>query len=402
VADTFNQALFDSIVRHQIGLLRYSASIRRRVWALLDATESDLREQINDGLRRGAPGLIAPASVRRMERVLRGLRETRLRAWKDVDEVWFDEMRAFALAEPAFIANILNTVLPVELGLSMPDASVLRSIVTAHPFEGKTLREWSKNIQQADLGRIAQQVRVGMVQGEAPREISRRIVGTVAMKGADGVTAITRRQADALSRTMVSGIGAQARREFMLLNDDIAPEEVFTATLDSRTTPICRSLDGKVYLVGAGPQLPLHFNERSVYSPVIDGEVIGERPMREFTERQLVREYAERNGLGKISRRDALPTGHRGRFDTYARKRMRELTGIVPARTTYGEFLKRQSAQFQNDVLGPTRAALFRKGGLSLDSFVDRSGREIPLSELAKFEADAFRAAGLDPARFAA
>ena len=41
-------------------------------------------------------------------------------------------------------------------------------------------------------------------------------------------------------------------------------------------------------------------------------------------------------------------------------------------------WLGRQSAAFQDDVLGRTRGLLFRKGGLRLDRFVNRAGDELP------------------------
>jgi hypothetical protein len=73
----------------------------------------------------------------------------------------------------------------------------------------------------------------------------------------------------------------------------------------------------------------------------------------------------------------------------------------VPATSTYQTWLKGQTDAFQNEVLGKTKAELFRNGGLKLDQFVDlNSGREFTLSELAAAHADAFRAAGLDPKGF--
>ena len=134
--------------------------------------------------------------------------------------------------------------------------------------------------------------------------------------------------------------------------------------------------------------------------PIIDGEVIGLRPERPFTERQIVREFSRERGLGTLSERAQLPRGTRGDYDAFRRRRIRDLTGRVPARVTYREWLARQSAEFQDDVLGETRGALFRRGGLSIDRFVDRRDALVPLRELARREAAAFRAAGLDPERF--
>ena len=337
-----------------------------------------------------------------MERLLVALRKTRIEAWKDVRKEIFEQMRAFVLAEPTFQADIFKGIFPVELGLVLPDAAFLRNIVNSQPFMGATLSQHVATMQAADILRIEQQIKIGMVQGETIPQISRRIVGTVSLRGRDGMTEITRRHAATIVRTATNGIGAAARARFAIENEDLVPKEMFTATLDSRTTPICRSLDGKVFNIGTGPVLPLHMNERSIYTPAADGEVVGERPIRNFTKQGLVRDYAKANGLGNISDRSQLPFGHKGAFDAFARKRMRQLTGTVPAKTTYTQFLERQSVQFQDDVLGPTRGRLFRKGGLTLDKFVDRTGQEIPLSQLAAFEAAAFRAAGLDPDKFIA
>lgn len=397
-AETFNEELFDAMLRHQTGILRFSGGLRNRVWELLDATEADVKRQIAGA---GAMGFESPARLRRLEKLLRGLKETRLRGWKNVDALWFSELEEFARSEVGFFdRTIIASVPAVELGTVLPDSSTINQIVRSKPFMGKTLREWSKNAQTADIGRIEDQVKIGLVQGETLPQISRRIVGTVAQKGRDGVTQVARRNAASIARTVTSGVASESRRHYAEANKDLAPQEVFTATLDSRTTPICRSLDGKIFDVGKGPQLPLHFGERSLYSPVIDGEVIGERPRRDFTEKQLLREYSDQQGFKAPRRRADLPRGTKGGYDAFAKKRMRELTGQAPAKLTYQKWLGGQSAAFQDDILGPTRGKLFRKGGLQLDRFVEADGSELTLAQLASRNTDAFLRAGLDPDAF--
>ena len=49
---------------------------------------------------------------------------------------------------------------------------------------------------------------------------------------------------------------------------------------------------------------------------------------------------------------------------------------------TYETWLRRQSNQLQNEILGTTKAGMFRRGEVSLDKFVDRSGREYTIQEL--------------------
>lgn len=314
--------------------------------------------------------------------------------------MWVQEMVNLAKAEPDFADGALKTVVPVVMETTLPPVSLLRSIVTSQPFQGKTLREWASSIARADLERIEGQIKIGLVQGEPSDAIARRVVGTVAQRGRNGVTEITRRNAAAITRTAVNAISNQARREFFKANSDVFQEELYVATLDSRTTPICRANDGKRFPIGQGPIPPLHFNCRSLRVAALDGEAIGSRPARSFTQRQLLREYARREGIRVPASRDALPYGHKGAFDKFSQARVRELTGRVPSKVSYGEWLKRQTREFQDDVLGNTKARLFRRGGLDLDRFINRQGDELTLSQLARRERDAFIAAGLDPEDF--
>jgi hypothetical protein len=56
--------------------------------------------------------------------------------------------------------------------------------------------------------------------------------------------------------------------------------------------------------------------------------------------------------------------------------------GTVDANTNYSQWLKKQSNEFQNEVLGVERAKLFRSGEFKLTDFVDDSGKVYTLDEL--------------------
>ena len=151
-----------------------------------------------------------------------------------------------------------------------------------------------------------------------------------------------------------------------------------------------------------GPIPPLHFRCRSLRVGLLDPEPIGKRPSKPVHEKGLLREYSKEVGLDKVpTRRALLPRGHKGKFDDFKRVRTRELIGRTAAKTNYQTWLKRQSAAFQDDVLGKTKGALFRRGGLELDAFVDPvSFKEVTLADLARTEAAVFESIGLDPADF--
>lgn len=396
---TAQDLLLDALLRHQIGVLRRSSAIRNQLLALLDDTEADLRASIRDRLRHHT-GTGSPANVARLEKLLADVEQVRGTAWAAATPVLVESMREIVAEEPRLVSAIVRTVVPVRLEPTLPAPAQLRALVTERPFEGRLLRDWARKIRRDDVERIHGQVRIGIVRGEGAADIARRVVGTVRLRGRNGATEVTRRDAAALVRTAANHFANQARQQWVAANPGLVGRELYVATLDVRTTPVCGALDGEVFPAGEGPVPPVHYSCRSTRVPIIDGEAIGERPAKPVTERMLLREFAGREGLRAPARRADLPRGTRGRFDDFARARTRELVGQVPARTTYQEFLARQSREFQDDVLGPTRARLFRSGGLTLDKFVDRDGSSITLAELATMHARAFRAAGLDPENF--
>src|SRR5690606_7566723 len=102
-------------------------------------------------------------------------------------------------------------------------------------------------------------------------DIVRSIRGTRANKYRDGILQITKRNAEAVARTAVNHTVTASKDELFRANADILAGLRYTATLDGRTTPQCRALDGKVFPLDKGPRPPLHFGCRSTMIPVLDG-----------------------------------------------------------------------------------------------------------------------------------
>ncbi len=63
------------------------------------------------------------------------------------------------------------------------------------------------------------------------------------------------------------------------------------------------------------------------------------------------------------------------------------MNGQVADSTTYDSWLRKQPREFQDEVLGSSKADLFRSG-LTLDRYVTRAGKEYTLDQLKKREAD--------------
>lgn len=394
---TANEELSDALIRHQTYLLRYGGYVRNRVTGILDATEQDLVDKIVAKLANARGGLTHPVEVRRMQALQDQLGSIRQEAWDKASEFMQEEMPTLALAESASLSGIVMVSLPVVINVVQPSAQLLKSIALSRPFQGRILSDWAKDLAADDIRRIHNAVQVGMIQGEDMNTIARRVVGTQALSFSDGVTNMTRSQVQSITRTAVMSIANNSRQAWLADNSDIITQERFVATLDSRTSPVCRANDGKLYELGKGPMPPLHFNCRSLRIAAIDGTLAGDRPAKPYTQSQLVSEYADQNKLGEVKSRDDLPFGTKTDFDKWSRRRIRELVGPVPAETTYQKWLEGQTSTFQDDVLGQTKAKLFRNGGLKLDRFVNRQGDELTLGQLATKERDAFVAAGLNP-----
>lgn len=399
MAKTANEELRDALIRHQTYLLRFSGALRNKIWDILDATEEDVGDRVRSRLA-ASTGLNVPVELRRLESLVASISLIRDRAWSEVDDVLKEEIVNLSLAESVSINDTVKITMPVQITTAMPTTRLLKSIALERPFQGSILGEWTENMRAADLRNLSNAVQLGMVAGEDMATVARRVVGTNLLGGADGATELTRKQVAALVRTAVMHVSNASRSAYFHENSDIITEEQFVATLDSRTTPVCRANDGKLFPLGEGPVPPLHFNCRSLRIAAIDGTLLGDRPAKPFVEKELVSEYAKDNDLGDITSRSDLPHGFKGDYDTWARGRVRELIGPVPATTTYQTWLEKQSVTFQNDTLGVTKGKLFRDGELKLDKFVNRNGDELTLHELALTEKAAFRAAGLNPDEF--
>jgi hypothetical protein len=400
---TANEIYRDAVLRHQIGLRRYSAGLAKKVAVLLEEADKALTAQLNMRLADFTPGQTDFTSER-WKALLSDIRDQREAVVQQIQALTRGELPPLSVMEGAREVAILEAAIPIRVELATIAADQLRAIITSKPFHGRLLKDWFMELKHTDQSRLIQALQIGMVQGEPITELVRRIIGTRANAYADGILAITRRDANTIVRTAVNHVSNTARSYVWDANEDIIQCRIWTATLDGRTSAMCRARDGHGAPVGnqelpeGVPPLeppdatpPGHMNCRSTMVAYINGVgVVGHRPTVTDTRTRRQREIDFR----KQAKAE-------GKTIQQVRKEWSDKhIGRVPAATTYQEFLARQSVLFQNEVLGPTRAALFRNGGLKLDQFVDRAGNELNLHDLAATEPEAFVLAGLDPDRF--
>ena len=262
------------------------------------------------------------------------------------DEI-FEQVDLFAVSEAAFVGETVSTVSGVSFVL--PSETQLLSAVNSRPFNNKLLKNYLKAFSKEQAKAVSNAVSIGFYEGQTTPEIVRGIIGTKSQNFKNGTLNVSRTSAETMVRTALSHTSAVARNKSYEDNEDLIPYYEWVSTLDGKTSPICRSRDGKVWRVGEGPLPPAHFNCRSTTAPLFKDDV------------KVVN--------GKLIKQDQ--SGTRASID-----------GQVSADLSYNDWLKRQSKAFQVDVLGKQKAELFRKGNLPMDQFVNNKGQELTLDQL--------------------
>lgn len=353
-------SLHDQVTRRQVFLERYKAEELRRLDAFLRDIDRALRERL---------GRAGTAFQRdRIEGLLTEVGTLMEAIQRPYQRDLFDRLRELATHEADLEARSLAG-LPL-FQPTVPPPAQLHAAVFAAPLGargaggGLLLEAFVSRWAENDRERVIGAIRRGAFEGRTTDQIIRDIRGTQARRFQDGILAVNRRAAATVVRTAVQHVATQARMETLMANADVLKGYAWSATLDARTSSQCRSLDGRVFELGKGPLPPAHPNCRSSIVPVT----------KSFRE------------LGIDA--DDLPPGMRSSVD-----------GPVDGTLTYYEWLKRQPRAFVEEALGPTRAALFLKGGIDADEFarlqLDRNFQPLTLEELRRLIPHVFERAGV-------
>ena len=340
-----NERLIDEQIRHQVHVLRLTSGIAGRMVALLERSEFRVMARLTERLARiEERGFdTGPQTTRRLEQMLRDFENARAKVHASAGDALRSELEEFVEYEQAWqIQHVENVVTPVGLSVTAPSLTRTCAAAFSQPFQTRLLRAWVADLAANERRQVAAAVRSGIVEGLTTPQIAREV---------RNLMGTTTRHATAIARTATNHVANAARKELGRANGDIIKGVRYVATLDSRTTPICRALDGKVFDIDKGPRPPQHINCRSTITYILKG----------------------------------LPgnTGTRASF-----------RGQVPAAETYNTWLRKQPRDFIDDVLGSERAKLYVSGKLSLDKFVDRSGRQYTIAELRRRQPEAFQRAG--------
>ena len=350
---TANELLAEQIIDHAVDLSHYSNGVASRMSALMARLEPELFARLIAAISRLGNGAF---TVRRLDALLRDVLEFNRMSYGKLSQAMDLELRSFTEIEAqfqfeSFYRAVPKPVLPLLRAISVDQ---VYAAAVARPFQGRLLNGWISNMAKDRAKRIRDTVRAGFVENKAIAEIARELRGTKAMGYQDGIINADRRSVDTVVRTAIGHLAAFTRERFHQRNADIIGSKVWVSTLDTRTTEACQIRDGLEYDLDNTPighRVPwlsgpgqLHWNCRSTSMPVL-------------------KRWQE---IGVD-----MSSGSRASMD-----------GQIPASTTYREWLAKQSATRQDEILGPTRGALLRNGSLTINSFWNDRGRFLTLEEL--------------------
>lgn len=368
---TVNERLLDAEVGHAVNLQQYSAGVVRRIIAILNRTDAQLAAALSQALEQVEPSTF---TVDRLEVLLGSVRALNLEAYNAIGRAIPDEMRRLAEYEAIYQRDLFTATIPAGVQAHVPVRAIsveqAYSAALSRPFQGRLLVSWAAAIEPTRMAQIRNTVRDGFLQGKTNSQIVQAVRGTRAKGYSDGIVNRGRVEVEAVVRTAVSHTAAMARDEFYNANEQLIASLSWVSTLDLRTSEMCRIRDGKQYTVDhkpVGHSIPwlqgpgrLHWRCRSSSAP----------KTKSFRE------------LGIDI--DELAPAERASMD-----------GQVAADMSYGEWLQKQSAARQDEVVGPTRGKLMREGQLPFDSFYTSRGEWIDLDVLRARDAAAFKMAGL-------
>ncbi len=390
--DTTNEQIQDELIQYGINLDRFNADTYQRVDFLLTELQDELR------------GLTAEADLpevrdsEQAERTVDLLEQ--VNATIDPTYKGIEKMHKFDLREIASIANkkatkVMNTGLRVRVAKPTLTAGDLDALSQDPIIRGRPSSEWwagqSTNLQN----RYAQEMRLGLAQGETNDQLVRRIIGkstgkkktvidpvtgkseqVTELKG--GIMDTSRREAEALVRTSAQTVSNDVLMETYKANAKILRGVAALVTLDSRTTPICMSRSGGIWHVVTGeplpestrqepmpPPPPWHWNCRTLFMPV-------------------TKSWDE---LRAAKGKDRLPAADRRKLDTVPRSERASMDGKVPGDLNFEQWLRRKGkedggVEFQQKQLGIERWKLWDAGKINLAQLTDFSGRPLTLTEL--------------------
>lgn len=326
----------------QLRLLALRAQYERSVMSQADALLDREFGRILDVLLSGKYRSLTVAQRARTLELFREIGTRLGHGYRDLTQLVVTEMQRYAVVEAdvsrAQVVGAFGGEVAVSLGPSLPTAYV--ESIAKLPIQGLRIGEWfdaQARTMTLEAKRIIQQ---GLVEGKGQAEIARRILADSRTAGPVLVRR-AKQEARAITRTVTNAVqNDAAMASYERLPESVSDSYRLLIVQDTRTSKVCLglALSGRIVYRYDDPTRkvpPLHVACRTGVAPILKG---AERSVSEQKKPMTMRDY--------------------------------------------GAWLTQQPIGVQNEILGVTRADLFRRGKMSLSDAVDADSRVLTLKEL--------------------
>lgn len=332
--------ILDGLTRHQIFIQRLGGRYVNELLPLI--------KQMNRDISSLMASATSEYDLFRYARVNGELEQIIQSSVDDLGSQLQLDLNEFAEYEADFTARLMNNATSATFNIPSVDRIIATinetpmQLVSGKNIESLTIDQMVRTYSASKSQLLGNTIRSGIIEGNSVPEIAKQVNLLSKSKNAS--------DAEAVVRTAVNHVGSMARKAVYDENKDVIRAEEWVSKLDHRTTLICAHLDETIFEVGEGVYPPRHYRCRSVRVPLTNA-----------------RYNRKIKGVGAKSKNAE----------------------------SYGAWLRKQPENVQNEVLGVTKAKLFRSGGLPVDKFTDDQDRTLNLAELRSLDPLAFERAGV-------
>lgn len=321
--------------------------------AELEVARCLLHERIKNGLNRKVAkfydDMIADlqAQILRKKNITRNLAKTieDLKAALSTPD-FSDEFQTIAQDEVKHLREY-NKLAGFALFSHVLPQSAVDNLINTTLLEGATVNAWNRGLNIDQKARLEREIRLGVSLGETNELLAARAARALSK---------SKRDAASIAVTAAGAIVSAVRQKFFEANADVIKAYKYQATLDTRTSALCRAYDGLMWdtnyePIGHSypfrqPRINTHFNCRSTIIPVIKG----------------------------ADELKNVPPATRS-----------SMNGYVPQDINFNDWLKTQPKDVIEKTLGAGRAELFLQGKITMRDLITQQGRELNLTQLKKY-----------------
>jgi len=325
---TINDKIYDRIVEHMTDVRLYEEGQQIQQRRIMRRH----REKLQKALKKNIRANVAP-EVNRFA--------------KELNSSITNSVKEFSTSQLDFHSDNLYKEVRKFYEVRRPRTRELLAEIAGPGMKGeRSLSGNIRNISAGELVRIQSKVKAGLANNKSPNEIISDVMKT---------TKLTEHQASTVTRTAITSTQSAALDRVMQNNKDIIKGYMFTAILDSRTSPICSHHNGKVYDADDNRyRPPLHWRCRSSMIPVLKSK------------EELASADSARLKKREVAKLDPS-----------------KASGLPPKREAFGDWLRRQKMDIQSKLLGgEDQANLFREGKLKADQYVTPKGKVLSIQAL--------------------